>query len=52
VAAAAIRAELAVVNIVGAMATAAIAVDFPHPGQGVSVAVVAGDFAVRTFQRE
>ena len=51
-AATAIRTELAVMDVVGSMATAAVAVQDPHPGQGAAVAVVTGDIAVRTLERE
>jgi len=52
VAAPAIRAELAVMDVVGSMAGAAVAVHGPHLGQRIAVAVIAGNFAVRALERE
>lgn len=51
-AASAIRTELAIMNVVGSMATAAIAVHDAHLRQRVAVAVVAGDVSVRALERE
>ena len=51
-AAPAIRAELSVVNIIGAMTVAAAATQARHRGKRLAMAAIAADTGVRAVQRE
>jgi hypothetical protein len=48
----AIRAELSVVNIIGAMTVAAAAAQARHRGKRLAMAAIAADTGVRAVQRE